>query len=128
MSVAPGKRFWQFFALPEVHLAHGEQVSLFAYGYQEAPGALHARIRLMAVDSADGTWSPKEFGMADERTFPRHARGELVTAKRYETSSEDTGQVRLTIAGAEILGRVTRDKKSHSGDIRHWASFYLACR
>ena len=71
----------------------------------------------MKLDSEDGTWIPSEFGMADERTFPRHARGELVVAKSYEVSSEQTGSVQLRIDDAEILGRVTRDRKSHSDDI-----------
>ncbi len=71
----------------------------------------------MKLDSEDGTWSPSEFGMADKRTFPRHARGELVVAKSYEALSEKTGSVQLRIDDAEILGRVTRDRKSHSDDI-----------
>jgi len=117
VSIAPGKRFWQFFTLPEAGLGHGDRVSLFAYGRQEAPSTLYARIKLMKIDSEDGTWSPKEFGMADERTFPRHARGELVVAKSYEAASETAGSVELRIDGAEIPGRVTRDRKPHSDDV-----------
>ena len=117
VSIAPGKRFWQFFTLPEVLLAHGDCVSLFAYGYQEAPSTLHARIKLMKLDSKDGTWSPADVGMSDERTFPRHARGELVVAKSYEVASETAGRVELRIDAADILGRVTRDRQPHSEDI-----------
>ncbi len=34
VSIAPGKRFWQFFTLPEASLGHGDRVSLLAYGRQ----------------------------------------------------------------------------------------------
>ncbi len=104
VSLAPGKRFWQFFTLPEAELAPGETVSLFAYGWQPAAGALRASIRLMKLDSEDGEWTPTDYGMSDERTFPRHSRGEPVVAQSHETTSDGTGRVELRIDGAEMSG------------------------
>ncbi|MBN2309960.1 MAG: hypothetical protein JXR94_13380, partial [Candidatus Hydrogenedentes bacterium] len=117
VSIAPGKRLWQFFTLPEAGLAHGETVSLHVHGYQPAAGTLRARIALMKIDSEDGTWHPADFGMADERTFPRHARGELVVAKAYEASSDRAGRVELTIENAEVVGRFRPGNASHSDDV-----------
>ena len=117
VSIAPGKTFWQFFTLPEAGLGHGDRVSLFVAGNQAKPDALRARILLMKLDSEDGTWKPTDFGFADKRAFPKHARGELVVAKRYETSSEKTGAIELRIENAEIIGRFHEGNKSYSDDI-----------
>ncbi len=100
VSIAPGKSLWQFLTLPEAGLAHGDHVSLFAYGYQSTPGALQARIKLMKLDSEDGTWCPKDYGMDDDRTFPKQSRGGLVVAKSYQTRSDQTGRVELRIEDA----------------------------
>lgn len=117
VSIAPGKRFWQFFTLPEAGLAHGEQVSLSVYGHQPAPNTLAARIVLLKLDSEDGTWCPAEYGMRDKRTFPRQARGELVVAKQYEVRSAQPGAVELKIDGADIIGRFHESRVSRSEDI-----------
>lgn len=117
VSIAPRKKFRQFFTLAEAGLAHGEHVSLWAYGYQKTANALMAHICLMKVDSADGQWSPKEFGMADQRTFNRHGRGELVVAGDYRATSAQTGAIELTVENAEIKGRFHADDKSYSEDI-----------
>ena len=117
VSLQPGSRFWQFLTLPEAGLVHGQHVSLTAYGFQDAPGALVARLVLLKVDSQDGTWSPADFGLSDKRTFARHGRGELVAAKTYEAHSSETGQVQLTIDGAEIMGRLREGKDSRTDDI-----------
>ncbi len=117
VSLAPGKRFRQFLTLPEGGLAPGESVSLLVYGHQPAAGSLRARIVLLKLDSEDGTWSPADYGMSDKRTFPRHARGELVVVKTYEASAEQAGAVELKIEGAEIVGHFTADGKSHSDDV-----------
>ena len=61
----------------------------------------------MKLDSEDGEWSPKDFGCADDRAFPRHSRGELVVARSYETTSATTGRVELRIEGAEVIGNFT---------------------
>ena len=117
VTIKPGKKFWQFITLPEAGLAHGEHVSLSAHGRQGAAGALVARIALLKLDSADGTWSPGDFKLADTRTFPRHSRGELVVAKSYEARAEGVGAVALKIEGAEITGKFTIGPDSHSVDI-----------
>jgi len=117
VAIAPGKRFWQFFTLPEAGLAHGEDVSLIVHGYQSQPNMLRASIKLMKLDSEDGTWSPADFGMADARTFAKHARGELVVAKSYETTSDQVGHIELKVEDAEVVGHFTPDWQSHSGDM-----------
>ncbi len=106
VTIAPGKKFRQFFTLPEASLASGEKVSLSAGGYQETPGALKASIKLLKLDSEEGTWTPGDFGYADKRTFQKQARGELIVAKAYETTSDQTGAIELEIHEAEIIGRV----------------------
>jgi hypothetical protein len=118
VEISPGKKLWQFFTLPEAALAHGDKISLSVYGWQPSPGALKAEIKLMKLDSEDGTWKPSNFGMYDKRSFPKHSRGELVVAKSYSTSSDKSGLLHLTINGAEIIGHFSNDKnKSHSADV-----------
>ncbi|NOY83000.1 MAG: LamG domain-containing protein [Kiritimatiellaeota bacterium] len=119
VRIEPGKEFRQFFTLPEAGLAHGESVSLHVFAHQSEPNALAARIRVLKLDSEDGTWRPADYGMSDKRTFPRHARGELVTAELYRTSVATPGAVELRIAGARIPGRFHRDSpsRSYSDDI-----------
>ncbi|WP_423129374.1 hypothetical protein [Gaoshiqia sp. Z1-71] len=117
VAIQPGKKFWQFFTLPEVGLAHGEQLNLSVYGYQPKGDMLKAKIKLLKLDSEDGEWSPVDFGMTDKRTFPKHSRGDLVLAKEYKTASAHQGSVKLQIKGAEIIGKVSVDNKSHSGDV-----------
>ncbi len=117
VSLRPGSRFWQFFTLPEVGLVHGENVSLTAFGFQDAPNALIARVVVLKVDSEDGTWSPADFGLSDKRAFARHGRGELVAAKTYEARSSETGQVKLKIESAEIIGHFREGKDSHGDDV-----------
>ncbi|MEW6358141.1 MAG: SGNH/GDSL hydrolase family protein [Planctomycetota bacterium] len=117
VSIAPGKRMWQFFTLPEAGLGHGDRVSLMAYGNQSKPGALRASVKLMKLDSEDGTWTPADFGYADKRTFPKHSRGELVVARSYDAASDKTGPVELKVENAEIIGRFTDGEASHSSDI-----------
>lgn len=117
VSIQPGKRFWQFFTLPEAGLGHGEALSLLVYGNQPAAGALKASVRLMKLDSEDGTWNPKDFGMPRDESFPRHSRGELVVARSYDATSDQTGPVELRIENALIEGKVTIGPDSHSDDI-----------
>ncbi len=114
VRIKPGKKMWQFFTLPEAGLAHGERVSLHAFGFQKKPDALRARVLVMKLDSEDGTWRPADFGMRDKRTFPRHSRGELVVAKAYEAHTSRTGRIELRIDGAEIVGRVAAYYKNAS--------------
>jgi hypothetical protein len=117
VMIKPGKKIWQFFTLPEVCLAHGEQVNLSVYGYQPKGNMLKAKIKLMKLDSEDGEWSPKAFGMEDGRTFPKHSRGELMVAKEYKTSLANKGSVELKIENAEIIGKISVGNQSGSNDI-----------
>ena len=117
VAIKPGKKLTQFFTLPEAGLAHGERISLRVYGYQNGSNALSARIRLMKLDSQDGTWCPKDFGMQDARTFPRHSRGELVVAKEYEAHTNNLGRLELAIENAEIVGHFHEGQESHADDV-----------
>ena len=117
VTIQPGKKIWQFFTLPEVGLAHGEHINLSVYGYQPKGEMIKAKIKLMKLDSEDGEWSPKTFGMTDDRTFPKHSRGELVVAKEYNTFQSDKGTVELTVENAEIIGKTSVGVKSSSKDI-----------
>jgi len=117
VALTPGKKLWQFFTLPEAGLAPGEHLSLFAYGYQSAANALVARVKLLKLDSEDGTWTPADFGMGDKRTFPKHSRGELVVAGSHEARAEQTGAVELKVENAEIGGHFRDGNESHSDDV-----------
>jgi hypothetical protein len=117
LQIMPGKKIKQFSTLPQMGLGHGDHVSLSVYGYQSAPKALKASIKLMKIDSEDGEWKPSDFGMQDKRSFPKHSRGELVVAKTYTAISDKTGLIEIKIDDAEILGKVTRDQKSHTNDM-----------
>ena len=78
---------------------------------------LKAKIKLMKLDSEDGEWSPKAFGMQDGRSFPKHSRGELDAAKEYKTSIAKGGSAEWEIKNAEIIGKISVGNKSGSGDI-----------
>jgi hypothetical protein len=117
VAIKPGKKFWQFFTLPEVGLAHGEQINLSVYGFQPKGNMLKAKIKLMKLDSEDGDWSPKALGMGDGRTFPKHSRGELIVAKEYNTALTNKGNIELKIEKAEIIGKTSVGNKSSSSDI-----------
>jgi hypothetical protein len=117
VSIEPGKKIWQFFTLPEADLALGDHVSLFAGGYQTEPNAIKVCIKLLKLDSEDGTWSPADYGMVDKIIYPKYSRGEPVVAKQYATSSMDRGKITLKIDNAEIIGRFTNDKESRSDNI-----------
>lgn len=117
VAINPGKKIWQFFTLPEAGLSHGEQLNLSVYGYQKKGNLLKAKIKLMKLDSEDGEWNPKDFGMRDSRTFPKHSRGELVVAKEYSISDNKTGTIELKIKNSIITGKRSDGNKSSSKDI-----------
>ncbi|MEO8962225.1 MAG: hypothetical protein ABI325_10100, partial [Ginsengibacter sp.] len=117
VSLSPGKKLWQFFTLPEAGLAHGELINLSVYGYQKKGNQIKAVIKLMKLDSEDGEWNPKDFGMSDSRSFPRHSRGELVVAKEYKIIDQSPGTVLLKIKNAIIQGRKSEGNQSHTNDM-----------
>lgn len=119
VRIKAGQRFWQFAALPELGLANGDSVSLAVKGLQKDAHALHARLCLMLIESADGSWSPGEFGLHDQRTFARHGRGELVRSPQREAMSEDvSNEFLLKIEGLTIDARF-KDGKESSAEFRN---------
>ncbi|MEQ8851909.1 SGNH/GDSL hydrolase family protein [Gimesia sp.] len=113
VEILPGKRIWQFATLPELGLKGGNAVSLSVNGYQEQSGALKARLCLMLIESADGQWSPADFGMPDKRTFAKHGRGELVRSPQLEASSEETQkEFQLQLNGLKIDPRFKEQRES----------------
>ena len=117
VSVAPGKSLSQTIPLCEAGLSHNEEVSLSIHGWQSKPKAAAASVELLKIDSEDGTWSPGEFSFTDKRTFPKHARGELIIAKIFRAESEETGLFRITIPRILIEGHFTVGQDSHSDDL-----------
>ncbi len=116
VTLAPGKSFSQFIPFAEVGLAHNQVVSLWVGGWQKAPESLQASLKLMKLDSEDGTWKPMDFGASDKREFPRHSRGELVVAKIDSAHSEKTGLLELKIENFLLEGHFHSDGKSYHED------------
>ncbi|MCK5801657.1 MAG: hypothetical protein KAI66_02435 [Lentisphaeria bacterium] len=104
LRIRPGRKVWQFATLPELGLAHGEVVSLHVFGHQAGSGQLRARIVALKLDSEDGSWTPADLGMSDKRSFPRHSRGELVSARMLEASATEVGGIELAVADFAIPG------------------------
>ena len=100
--IHPGKSLQQFSLLAEMGLDGNEHVSLTVFGHQSKPKSLRAAIRMMRLDSEEGSWSPKEFGLADERTFPRHSRGELTAEPSFTNDSGDGTDFELKVEKAVI--------------------------
>ncbi|AEL24617.1 hypothetical protein [Cyclobacterium marinum] len=117
VAISPGKKIWQFFTLPEAGLSYGDELNLSVHGYQKASGQLKSAIKVMKTDSEDGEWSPKDFGMKDSRSFPKHSRGELVVAKEYSTQLEQVGRINLMVENASIIGKAGVGNISGSKDI-----------
>lgn len=117
VSIRPGKKLWQFIPLPSAGLAHGDAVELAVGGWQSAAGALQVSVVLLKIDSEDGTWKPAEFGYADQREFPRHARGELVAARRHDQVAAEVGAVEVRLRDVVVEGRFHQDSDSHSDDL-----------
>ena len=117
VSVKPGKSFYQTMSLPEAGLAHGDTIAMQVSGWQGVDGAAAAVVELLKLDSEDGKWTPSELGMSDRRTFPKHARGELVVARRYEAKGDKQGAFTLKLADMKVEGHYTNGEESHSGDM-----------
>lgn len=117
VELLPGQSFHQFFTLPEADLLYGDTVSLSFYGNQSTPGALKGEIKAMKIESADGTWAPKNFKLRDQRTFAKMARGELVVAaSKAVTSPAVNKTVKFKVENFVIPGNFTPGKKSFSKD------------
>ena len=100
--IHPGKSIKQFALLAELDLDGNEHVSLSVFGHQAKPKSLSAAIRMMRLDSEEGSWSPKDFGFSDERTFPKHSRGELTAAPSFVSESPDASDFELKVEKASI--------------------------
>ena len=88
VKILPGKKFWQFAALSDLGVTEKDTLlSLSCQVAQDAPKAVAMRLCLMGVESGEGTWEPKTFGLKDERTFSCHGRGELIRLDTIETIS-----------------------------------------
>lgn len=119
VRIEPGKLFWQFATLSELGLANGDAVSLAVKGSQEVPKALRARLCLMLIESAKGTWSPHDFGFSDKRTFSRHGRGELVRSPELEASSDrKADEFSIKVEGLKIDALCKHDREA-SPDARN---------
>ena len=113
VRLRPGKRLYQFSTLPEMGLAVGDRVALSVLGFQPNPAALRVRLTLMRIESADGKWSPKDFGCRDKRVFSRHGRGEPVRGPHVEAlSSKAEGQFAITLDPLTVEAFFKRDRKS----------------
>jgi len=112
----PGKSLWQFSLLSEMQLDNGDAVSLSVFGHQAKPGSLKATIYQMRLDNASGQWSPADFGQSDKRTFPKHARGELVAAAPANATSGEANDFELKIENNVIATQFKEDAE-HSDDL-----------
>ncbi len=117
VAIKSGKRLYQVIFLPDIGVRHGEQVSLLVYGQQKSPDSLRASVHVMKIDSQTGTWKPKDFGMSDDREFPRHSRGELVKAKSYSAGSGPENAFQVKLEGCEVPGSFVHKNESSDEQI-----------
>lgn len=122
--IHPGKSLRQLVLLHEAELDHGDVVSLSVFGHQAKPGALRATLGQMQLDDAPGEWSPAKFGQKDARTFPRHARGELVRVEIGGTASGSAPDFELKVENARITGALL-DDPAQSGERRNSLGFQV---
>lgn len=118
--IKPGKRFWQFANLPELKLKADDKIYLSVSGEQHTAGALEAHLALMLIESADGTWAPKEYGYKDQRTFQRHGRGELIRSPdKIAVSGNNTGSFTLDVGKLTIDPFFVTGKDTSSAGFRN---------
>jgi hypothetical protein len=115
VKIEPGKRIYQFFTLPEGNLIPGDAVSLKFY----ATSGIKGTVRLLKFDSESGTWSPKDFGFADKRTFPKHSRGELVVADAAEAriAADAASPQAGAVEALQIRGTFSEKNESDSNAV-----------
>src|SRR5690606_29911055 len=65
--------------------------------------------------NASGEWSPADFGQTDKRTFPKHARGELVPSAPASAVSSAENDFEVKIENSVIAAQFTEDP-AHSND------------
>jgi hypothetical protein len=116
VALKPGKHFYQVMFLPDVQLRHGDVVSLSVCGQQKAPDSLRASVHVLKIDSQTGKWKPSDFGMADQREFPKHSRGELVKAKSYTVTSGADNDFALKLEQCQVVGTPPIHKNESSDE------------
>jgi hypothetical protein len=103
VCLRPGKRLSQFALLSELGLDHGDEISLSVQVHQSGSESLQASVHMMRIDSDEG-----EFGIpGDPRTFPRHARGELIRAPGSQAVSGMEADGRIVVEGVRVVGGFT---------------------
>ena len=114
--VQPGKKFYQFQALPEVGPdMKGHTLRLKAEIRQVQPSSVRMKLSLMGVESADGTWSPHELGFSDERVFSKHGRGELIILdEKAVSSSNKAGEEYIETEGLPLNWHFETTRESNS--------------
>ena len=113
----PGKWLYQLLLLPDVGLDHGDQVSLGVFGHQTAPDSLEASVSMLRIDSASGEWSPADFGASDQRTFPKHARGELSCNPTTSGKSGAESDFQLKVERVDIVGAFTENANTSTDQL-----------
>jgi hypothetical protein len=115
VRIAPGKRLYQFNTFPELGCLPGDVLSLTVRGFQTGGGRLEARMTVVRLESADGQWSPEDFGCDDERTFQRHGRGEFVTGvRKMARGPEQPGTITLQVETLSLETTFERKPESSS--------------
>jgi hypothetical protein len=112
VRIGPGKRLYQFSLLSDMGLDHGDRVSFSIFGRQATPDALGASVHLMRLDSQSGEWTAP-----DNRTFPKHARGELVRGPSYARTSGNDLDFQLAIPDCPIVGSFTESPDKSTDEL-----------
>jgi hypothetical protein len=113
----PGKTLSQFSLLSEMKIGDGDIVALSVFGFQKKPGSVAARVSQMRTDSEAGEWSPKDFGQADARTFPKMARGELIPSVPQSAVSGTENDFEIKIENIKIVSNGKDNPKDGSDAI-----------
>ena len=100
--IHPGKSMHQFALLSELGVDGGDHLSLSVFGHQTKAKSLRATVQMMRLDSEEGMWSPKDFGLADARTFPKHSRGELTADPSFANDSGEAPDFELKVEKAVV--------------------------
>lgn len=102
VELSAGAYVEQMLLLSELGLEHGDEISVRVRGFQKAAGNVQAEIQWVRVDIGTGEWSPGDFGMADKRSFPAQARGDLLRETAVAVKSGEAGAFILDIPSVMI--------------------------
>ncbi|MBT7298242.1 MAG: SGNH/GDSL hydrolase family protein [Victivallales bacterium] len=124
VRIAPGKRLYQFNTLPKLGCLPGDALSLSVTTAQSGGGKLQIKLSLLRIESADGEWSPKDFGCSDSRTFNCHGRGELLRGPSQTvtvTAPRDQSARRVKVESLLLENNFKDERKSSSSRTNHVA-------